>query len=356
MRVAALSYPMLTQQLGGLEIQIRETLAALNATGCDTRLIDPLNEKLADFDLIHVFAAGSGNFRIVQFAQMVSRPVVMSPLLRDHWTRSLAQRARLIDRWMGRLTRWQVSTEYRDLLKGLTGSARLVALGRRERQSIVEAFDIPAERVEVVPNGIPQRFFEADPEAFVARYGMQPGFVLCVASIDSHKNQLGLAGALAGRGRPLVLIGDCSESNRAYLDQVLAVPGTRHLGRLEYDDPMLASAYAAAGVFALVSQSEVMPLTALESLAAGTPVVMTRHHGMDTAGLSHVIREVDPTSAAQTIEAIEFQLQHGADAAQCSQSVRHLTWDAVASQLISIYSDVLRHHDRHPQAVRRCAV
>ena len=348
MRIAVLSYPMLTQQYGGLEIQIRETLAALQSATCDARLIDPITEKLSDFDLIHVFAAGSGNFRIVQFANMVKRPVVMSPLLRDHWTESLGHHARLLDRWMGRLTRWEVSTEYRDLLKGLEGSARLVALGQRERQSIIDAFRIPPSRVEVVPNGIPARFFEAGPEAFVAHYGIQPGFVLCVASIDSHKNQLGLARALAGIGRAVVLIGDCNESNRSYLEEVLKLPNTHYLGRVAYDDPLLPSAYAAAGVFALVSMSEVMPLTTLEALAAGTPVVMTRHHGMDTAPFRHVIQEVEPRSASAIVHAIEYQLKHGAAPAACSQSVQHLTWAAVAKSLFAIYNDVLQRHRANP--------
>lgn len=337
-----MSYPMLTQVQGGLEIQILESLAALRALRCDIELIDPLRQRLADFDLVHVFAAGGGNHQLVQFARLVGRPVVLSPLIRPCWSRSMGRRARFIDRLMGRFTQWEVSTEYRDLQMALAGADRVIALGPPEKSSIVDAFESDADRVAVIPNGIPPRFFGATPEAFLARFGLQAGFALCVASIDEHKNQLGLAQALAGSGHPLVLVGQCSEPNRAYLDRVLQVPGTLHVGSLHYDDPLLASAYAAAGVFVLASRSEVMPLVVLEALAAGTPVVMTRHHGMDTARLRHVLMEVDPLSADAIATAVAAQRRNTPSATDCAAAVSHLTWDAVARSLLGVYEDVLR--------------
>ena len=82
----------------------------------------------------------------------------------------------------------------------------------------------------------------------------------------------------------LVLVGQCLPAHQPYLRQVLAHAHVRHLGALAYDNSLLPSLYAGAAVFALVSQSEVMPLVVLEALAAGTPAVMTRHHGMSTDG------------------------------------------------------------------------
>ena len=342
MKIAALSYPIFTQIQGGLEIQIVETLAALCALGCDARLIDPAAEKFIDFDLVHVFAVGSGNHQMVQYARLVERPVVLSPLIRPCWTRSKGRRARLIDRVMGRLTGYQVSTEYRDLHAGLTGADRVIALGAQEKVNIVDGFEVDPARISVIPNGIPPRFFGAQPEPFLRRFGLQPGFVLCVGSIDEHKNQLGLAQALAASGRPLVLVGQCNGPNKAYLERVLQVPGSVHVGSLAYDDPLLASAYAAAGVLALASRSEVMPLVVLEALAAGTPVVMTRHHGMDTSKLRHVLIEVDPASAPAIGDAVARQLSGGPSRAECASAVSHLTWSAVAQSLMGVYEHVLR--------------
>src|SRR5450830_1265462 len=63
MRVGILSYPMLFQRDGGLQIQVRETIAALNrlpqlpARPLDVQLVDANHQRLADFDVLHVFSA-----------------------------------------------------------------------------------------------------------------------------------------------------------------------------------------------------------------------------------------------------------------------------------------------------------
>jgi len=341
MKVAVLSYPMLFQTKGGLQIQVLETIAALNKLGCDARLIDPNRELMTEYNLVHLFSAIAGNVRIVEFARLLSVPVVLSPLIRPYWTRSLGRRARLGERLVGRLTNWDVRTEYREIHSALANSDRIVALGITEKQCIRDAFGIAAEAIEIIPNGIPSRFFNADHEPFLHAHKLSPGFVLNVASIDPHKNQLAIAQALSGSQRQFVLIGECHGPNRAYLDQILAMPNTRYIGSMEYDDPLLASAYAAAGVFCLTSHSEVMPLTVLESLAAGTPAVMTANHCMDTAGMEDCIIEVDPQSSQAILAAVERLLSTPPSAERCRQSVASLTWEDVGRRLMACYEMVL---------------
>jgi glycosyltransferase involved in cell wall biosynthesis len=353
MNIAMLSYPMFTQAIGGLKIQLFETIAALNQLGWEARLIDPYTEKLSDFDLVHVFGAGNGNHRIVRHANQVGRPVVMSPLIQPHWDRALGRRARWLHRGVQRLTRWHVATEYGDLQAGLSNADHLFALGKPEKRSIVEAFEVASDRIDIVPNGIPERFFHATPQLFLDRFGLEPGFVLCVASIDAHKNQLGLAQALVPSGRQLVLIGPCLPEHKPYLDQVTAIPGVRYLGSLAYVDPLLASAYAAAGVFCLASFSEVMPLCVLEALAAGTPAVMTRNHGMDTSGMAASLLEIDPHSPDEIAQAVSVQFATGTSASACKAAVSHLTWEAAARRLATHYERLLKSADGHCESRSR---
>lgn len=341
LKIAAVSYPILFQTIGGLQIQVWETVEAVRRAGHDMRLIDPVRERFIDFDVVHVFSVVHGNHKIVRQAKDWARPVVMSALLRPMWTRSLGKRAALADRIVGRLTNWEVSTEYRQMHSALHLSDRCVALGDVERCSMIEAFGVPSDRIEVVPNGIPARFFEATAAKALAHFALDGGFVLCVASIEPHKNQLGLARALQGTGRMLVMVGQCMPANQQYLAQVLALPGTRHLGSLSYDDPLLPSLYAAAGAFCLVSQSEVMPLVVLEALAAGTPAVMTKNHCMDVTSMAACLREVDPNDGTAVRTALEGVLAAPPSAASCRAAVAHLTWDAVAEQLVSVYRAVV---------------
>ncbi|NOT12419.1 MAG: glycosyltransferase family 4 protein [Methylococcaceae bacterium] len=344
MRVAFLSYPMLFQRQGGLQIQIKETIAALNQLDIQTELINPHQDQLAVYDLVHVFSAINGNYRIVEAAKDLGKPVVISPLIRPDWTRLSGMRERFLDRLVGRLTGWHIQTTYREIHYCLLASDAIVALGEIEKNSITEAFLIEAEKVSVIPNGIPKRFFEATPALFSEKFNIEPGFVLCVAAINSHKNQLALAEALKDTGLKVVLIGTCLEFSKAYLAQLMAYPHVVYLGSLAYENPLLASAYAAAGVFCLPSLSEVMPLSVLEALAADTPAVMTRNHCMDISLMQNMVREIAPNDHDAIRQAICATLANPVGAKACRASVAAFSWDSVAVDLAAIYRRVFSTH------------
>ncbi|MYM75567.1 glycosyl transferase, partial [Duganella sp. FT134W] len=81
MRVGLISYPMLFQRNGGLQVQVGETLRALAAAGHQVGLVDPAHADRADFDLLHVFGSMNGNHRLVAAARAAGLPVVLSALV-----------------------------------------------------------------------------------------------------------------------------------------------------------------------------------------------------------------------------------------------------------------------------------
>ena len=104
MRIGILSYPMLFQREGGLQVQVRSTLRALqeqSAPGLEVELVDVNRQRLDQFDLIHVFSAINGNHRLVELAADLGVPVVLSALLSPGWGRLDGLRARLADRLTG---------------------------------------------------------------------------------------------------------------------------------------------------------------------------------------------------------------------------------------------------------------
>jgi len=125
------------------------------------------------------------------------------------------------------------------------------------------------------------------------------------------------------------------------LAEILALPHVVYLGALDYHDPLLASAYAAAGVFCLPSLSEVMPLCVLEALAAGTPVVMTKNHCMDIAALLNVVDEIEPNNQVSIRQAVLKKLTDSIQPAECRDKVSSLSWDSVSADLALIYRRVL---------------
>lgn len=340
MKVAICSYPMLFQAQGGLQIQVLETKSALNRLGVEANIINPSVDLLTDYDLVHVFSAINGNYRIVEIAKNLGLKVVTSPLIQPHWTKSFGRKARLIERLVGRMTNWDVRTEYHQISACLNYSDHLIALGEIERDAIKNAFLQPQEKISVIPNGIPNRFFLATPD-LANRNGLNSGFVLTVATINSHKNQLATIEALEQSKWPIVLIGHALPRQREYLDRCLAHSSVSYLGGLDYENPLLASAYAAAGVFCLSSQSEVMPLSILESLAAGTPVVATKNHCMNLDGMKEVLIEVDPNNRKEIREAILFFLNNKPSIESCQAAVRRLNWDMVGESIFNCYRKTL---------------
>jgi glycosyltransferase involved in cell wall biosynthesis len=346
MRVGILSYPMLFQRDGGLQVQVRETIAALNRLGADAahplqaQLVDPNRERLDAFDLIHVFSAINGNYRVVEAASEMGVPVVLSPLLSPGWDRSSGFRARVADRLTGRLTAWNVQTSYAQTKRALQLARLVIALGEAEREAIMSGFLVESGKIRVFPNGISRHFFTSQPELFRHRTGITGPFVLMVGSINPYKNQLGLVQALADMQLPVVLIGRVARQDQVYLDTVLRSPWVRWLGALDHDDPLLASAYSAASVVALPSHGEVFPLAVLESLAAGTPVVMTDENALDLQESAFALRKARWHDAAAQRMAIRDFIERPPEREAVRALVEHYTWQRVAAEIANCYVEL----------------
>lgn len=347
MRVGILSYPMLFQREGGLQIQVRATIEALNRIGTrcgpdlEVELVDPCHASLEEYDLIHVFAAINGNHRIVEAASELGVPVVLSPLISPGWNRSSGNCARVADRLLGKLTAWNVQTSYAQTRSALQRASLVVALGEAEKQAIEAAFLIDPRKIRVFPNGISPHFFKADGALFRERTGMDCPFVLMVGAISPYKNQLGMARALSELALPFVLIGHAQGRDQDYLRQVRAVRGVTCMGPLEHDDPLLASAYAAASVFVLPSQGEVFPLTVLEALASGTPVVMTSESALSLPDSDFALKTVRWDDPAAQKRAVTELIGAPPERALVRSLVAGFTWERVAGQIAACYQELL---------------
>lgn len=357
MRVGMLSYPMLFQRDGGLQIQVRETIAALNRCKdagperLEAELVDPNRQRLDAYDLIHVFSAINGNHRIVESAHEMGVPIVLSPLLSPGWNRANGWRARLADRLAGRLTDWNVQTSYAQTKRALQLAQLVIALGDAERDAITSGFQIEESKIRVLPNGISPQFFQADASLFRQCFGIQGPFVLMVGAISPYKNQLGLVRALADTALPIILIGHAQRQHQGYLQQIQSAARVRWLGPLDHHDPLLASAYAAASVLALPSQGEVFPLTVLEALATGTPVVMTDESAVRLADSAFAVKQLRWDDAAAQRAAILALVAQPPPRARVRALVADFTWQGVASRIAACYALLVRQRQEVSSAV-----
>lgn len=162
---------------------------------------------------------------------------------------------------------------------GLSAAHKLVVPSQRLERIARTAWGQPPERVERIPNGIPVALYAAGPEeGVIPGLEKREGEVLIgtVAGLRAVKNLPRLVRAFAGmrfKNARLVIVGEGPESERVMAEarahgvaERVLLPGfladpARYIGRF--------------AIFALSSDSEQFPISLVEAMAAGLPVVAT---------------------------------------------------------------------------------
>lgn len=340
MRVGILSYAMLFQRDSGLQLQVRSTIAALRqlaVPGLEIELVDTNRQRLDRYDVLHVFSAINGNVRVVELANELGVPVVLSALLAPGWSRSAGWRAGVAEQLTGRLTRWNVQTSYAQTKRALQLAQLVIAADEAEQDALIDGFKVAPARIHLLPNGVAERFFAADAQAFRRHTGLDGPFVLMVGSIAPYKHQQDLTRMLATPELPVVLLGHARRQHQAYLQGLVAAPNVRWLGQLAHQDPLLASAYAAASVLVLPSQGEAFPLPVLEALATGTPVVMADDSALHLPGSGFALKQLHWSDTDALRLAIQALVATPPPRAAVSALVQDFAWRRAALKIADCY-------------------
>jgi D-inositol-3-phosphate glycosyltransferase len=265
-----------------------------------------------------------------------------------------------------------VSLLRRSTEKELLNSVDLVTASTEYESAILRReYGVPSDRVFMLPPGFDpmvfspsgplpnSEFLEANPKIasllleerpiIVAAGRIQPlkGFDLAVEAVEQMRcmfprlSDCGLliCGGPSGEdGESEVeklteLISKCVRPS----DTVLAGP----VGRRD-----LATILRRADLLLITSRTESFGMIALESLACGTPVVATTSGGVDELikdGLSGALVESrDPVTLGQVLgELLERRDRLAEMGVAAATSVREMTWDRVAEDMMSAYSGLL---------------
>ncbi|MCE7934076.1 MAG: glycosyltransferase [Chlorobi bacterium CHB2] len=211
-----------------------------------------------------------------------------------------------------------------------------------QRPANANGFGVDARHIHVVPNGVNLRFADATPELFLREYGIHNP-VLNVGHIGSlRKNVLGLLKAMERVDAPLVLIGKIHRGE--YADRCLQLakknPRVQIIEGLPNDSDLLASAYAAAPVFALPSFFETPGIAALEAALAGANVVITPHGGTrDYFGEEG--RYVNPNSTESIANGINAALAAPPSTTLRQRIAAEYSWERVGQLTLQAYQKVV---------------
>ena len=171
--------------------------------------------------------------------------------------------------------------EYLDYARHFAGT--LATVSEHSRKDIVDLLGWPPGRVSVAPSHINPIFFSSGhPPGILSGYGLAPGYLLAVSTVEPRKNLRRLVRAFERlaeerrAGLTLVLAGPhgWDEGFDRFLAESDAFPRIQRLGFVPLAD--LPSLYHHAAAFVYPSVYEGFGLPVLEAMAAGAVVAASR--------------------------------------------------------------------------------
>lgn len=213
-------------------------------------------------DLLHLNVAGRGStlrkIALAELARVLRLPYLVH--LHDYdYARDFAARGSIGQHLTRRL---------------FHGASRVLVLGARDRGTVVECLGVPSERVELVPNGVP------DPGAPPDRTGRTaPIRLLFLGHLDDRKGVPVLLEALStpdmrSRSWTLVMAGGGEQERFASMIEDLALADRVTLtGWLSHD--RIYAFCREADIFVLPSHAEGQAMSLLEAMAHGLAILTT---------------------------------------------------------------------------------
>jgi glycosyltransferase involved in cell wall biosynthesis len=233
----------------------------------------------------------------------------------------------------------------------------IIAVSDATKADVVERLGVPAERVTVVAEAVDALFAppprEEGRRLARERFGVPDRYVLYVGQFDPRKNVVGLLRAFgrAADGEPdlrLVIAGDLGKL-AANLTAALAserVPRERVILTGFVEDATLAALYAGAECLLHAAFLEGFGLTALESLAAGTPVVAYAGGAVaevvGDAGLLVPSGDEDALGAALCRFLADGALRASL-AGRAHARAGAFSWDRAADETLAVYRAIAKH-------------
>jgi glycosyltransferase involved in cell wall biosynthesis len=226
----------------------------------------------------------------------------------------------------------------------------VVAVSNSARDDLLRFHNIPAERVNVVPEAAGPDFRPIRDRVLRARirlrYGLPERFVLYVGAIEPRKNLPRLVEAFAQarrRGIPheLVCVGPYGWSSRDLYDQVNRL-GLRRIvhftGYVPAED--LPTIYSLSEFFVFPSMYEGFGLPVIEAMACGTPVITSNTSSLlEIAGdAAETADPLDADALAAALVTLATSRDRRCElAARGVERAQQYSWTRTAKEMLALY-------------------
>ncbi len=234
---------------------------------------------------------------------------------------------------------------------------KIIVTSASMKAEIQGHFRLPPEKIEIVPNGIDTKRYNAsvDQSAVKGRYGVHPDekLVLCVGRLVPQKGIEYLIRAVPRIAErypeaKFIIVGE--GWLRGHLEYIARSTG--HQWKITFTgwvpDQELIALLNSADALVVPSIYEPFGIVALEGMAAGVPVVAS-----DVGGLAEIVEHEhtgilaysrSPESIAWAVGRVLSDPDHSKEMVQNAQEMVQKTysWEAIAMKTAKIYKEVVR--------------
>jgi glycosyltransferase involved in cell wall biosynthesis len=243
----------------------------------------------------------------------------------------------------------------RMIRRSLSRGDRIVAVSQNTKADLMEYFEVDGKKIQVIYNGVEDRFrehlSEDEIERRLAPYGIRRPYLLFVGNPKPHKNLDNVVQAYARARRmaqfdaPLVCVGGKEggdEKVRQRAEYLGLADRVHQVGRVP--DEALPAIYQGAELFLYPTLYEGFGLPVIEAMASGVAVITSNTSALKeiAEGYAHLVDPLDVDGMAKAIARCMSDPEHRASLAKLgARRAEDFRWERTARRTLDVYRAAL---------------
>jgi glycosyltransferase involved in cell wall biosynthesis len=233
--------------------------------------------------------------------------------------------------------------------KAMERVSHVITVSSAQRKFLIENWQFNLKKITTIPNGVDTVAFKPDNNGkdILKKHSLPEDYSIFVGRLEPRKGIDYLIRSMKGFNMASVIVG--SGPDRSRLEELAKKSGVSSritfTGGVSNED--LRHLYSNAKFFVLPSISEGMPLTVLEAMASGIPVVANNINGIPDIvqdgynGLLAEPRDIDSFMNAQQILLKDAMLRKKMGQRARETVEKNYSWKTVAHRVVDVYERVL---------------
>ena len=239
--------------------------------------------------------------------------------------------------------------------RGLSRGDRVIAVSQNTKADLMEYFEVDGKKIQVIYNGVEDRFRQRLPEDEIERrlaeHGIRRPYLLFVGNPKPHKNLDNVVQAYARARRlaqfdaPLLCVGGKEGGDEKVRQRALYLgleDRVRQIGHVP--DDALPAIYQGAELFLYPTLYEGFGLPVIEAMASGVAVITSNTSALKeiAEGYAHLVDPLDIDGMAKAIARCMADPEHRTALAKLgTRRAEDFRWERTARRTLDVYRAAL---------------